>query len=63
MQYLNLATQYHNTNFIMCAQNPKELNETYRNQITCTQKELCTIIQMGVFCVDKTCFLRPGHIF
>ena len=33
MQYLNLATQYYNTNFNMCAQNPKELNETYRNQI------------------------------
>ena len=33
MQYLNLATQLRNTNFIMCAQNPKELSETYRNQI------------------------------
>ena len=33
MQYLNLATQYHNTNLIMCAENPKELNETYKNQI------------------------------
>ena len=22
-----------------------------------------TIIRIGVFCVDKTCFLRPGHIF
>ena len=32
MQYLNLETQYHNTNFIMYAQNPKELNETCRNQ-------------------------------
>ena len=26
-------------------------------------KKICTIIQMGVFCVDKTCFLRPGHIY
>ena len=63
MQYLNLTTQFHNTYFIMYAQNPKELNETNRNQIALTQKEICTIIQMGVCYVDKTCFLRPGHIY
>ena len=28
-----MATQYHNTNFIKCAQNPEKLNETYRNEI------------------------------
>ena len=33
MQYLNLATQYHSTNFIMYVQKPKEHNEAYRNQI------------------------------
>ena len=62
MQYLNLATQYHNTNFIMCTQNPKKRNEAYRNQIARTKKKIYTIIRMGVFCVDKTCFLRPGHL-
>ena len=28
-----------------------------------TEKEIDTIIWIAVFCVDKTCFLRPGHIY
>ena len=51
-----------NTNFITYAQNPKESNTTYRNWIAYTGKEICTIVRIDVFCVDKTCFLRPGHI-
>ena len=35
-------------------------NETYRFCIAHIEKEIDTII--GVFCVNKTGFLRPGHI-
>ena len=27
-----------------------------------TEQEIFAIIQTSVFCVDKTCFLRPHHI-
>ena len=27
-----------------------------------TQQEIDAIIRTNVFCVDKTCFLRPGYI-
>ena len=38
-----------------------EFNTTHRNWIAHTEKEIGTILRIGVFCVDKTCFLRPGH--
>ena len=44
----------------MYAQTPKESNTTYRNWTAYTEKEICTIIQTGVFYVDKTCFLTYG---
>ena len=59
MQYLILAIQPFNTNFIIYAQNPKDFNKTYRIGIAYTEKEICIIL---VFCVDKTCFLRTSHI-
>ena len=37
-------------------------NKTYRIQTTHTEQELDTIIWMGVFCGDKTGFIRPGHV-
>ena len=40
-----------------------DFNKTYRIYIAYTEEEIDTIIRMGVFCVDKSCFLRPGHIF
>ena len=63
MQYLIMATQHFNTNLIIYAQIPKEFNEINRIWIAYTEKEICAIIRIGVFCVDKTCFLRPGHIY
>ena len=46
----------------MYAVNPKQFNKTYRIQIAHTVQEIDTIIWMGVFCSDKTGFVRPGHI-
>ena len=45
----------------MYAENPKQFNKTYRIQIAYTEQEIDTIIWMGVFCGDKTGFVRPGH--
>ena len=39
----------------------KESNAIYRISISLTVKEICTIIQRGVFCVHKPGFLMPGH--
>ena len=39
----------------MYEENPKEFNKT-------TKQAIVTIIQMDVFCGDKTDFARPGHI-
>ena len=47
----------------MYAENPKQFNKTYRIQIAHTEQEIDTIIWMGVFCSDKTGFVRPGHKF
>ena len=47
----------------MYAVNPKQFNKTYRIQIAHTEQEIDTIIWMGVFCGDKTGFVRPGHIW
>ena len=47
----------------MYAENTKQFNKTYRIQIAHTEQEIDTIIWMGVFCGDKTGFVRPGHIF
>ena len=33
-----------------------------RFSIAHTEQEIDVIIQTSVFCVDKTCFLRPDHI-
>ena len=46
----------------MYAENPKQFSKTYRIQITHTEQEIDTIIWMGVFCGDKTGFVRLGHI-
>ena len=46
----------------MYAENPKQFNKTYRIQITHTEQEIDIIIWMGVFCGDRTGFVRPGHI-
>ena len=46
----------------MYAEYPKQFNKTYRIQIAHTEQEIDTIIWMGVFCDDKTGFVRPGHI-
>ena len=45
----------------MHAENPKQFNKTYRIQIAHTEQEIDTIIWIGVFCGDKTGFVRPGH--
>ena len=45
----------------MYAENPKQFNKTYRIQIAHTEQEIDTIIWMGIFCGDKTGFVRPGH--
>ena len=45
----------------MYAENPKQFNKTYRIQIAHTEQEIDTIIWMGVFCGNKTGFVRPGH--
>ena len=50
-----------NTNLIIYADNPKGVNKTYRIYIPYTEQEIDAIIWTGVFYVDKTCFLRPGH--
>ena len=47
----------------MYAENPKQFNKTYRIQIAHTEQEIDIIIWMGVFCSDKTGFVRPGHKF
>ena len=47
----------------MYAENPNQFNKTYRIQIAHTEQEIDTIIWMGVFCGDKTGFVRPGHIY
>ena len=47
----------------MYAKTPKQFNKTYRIQIAHTEQEIDTIIWMGVFCGDKTGFVRPGHIY
>ena len=47
----------------MYEENPKQFNKTYRIQIAHTEQEIDTIIWMGVFCGDKTGFVRPGHIY
>ena len=39
-----------------------EFNETNRCWIAHRQQEIGVLIQTSVFCVDKTCFPRPGHI-
>ena len=46
----------------MYEENPKQFNKTYRIQIAHTEQEIVTTIWMGVFCGDKTGFVRPGHI-
>ena len=40
-----------------------EFNKTNRCWIAHIGQEIGAIIQTSVFCVDKTCFPRPGHIF
>ena len=47
----------------MYAENPNQFNKTYIIQIAHTEQEIDTIIWMGVFCGDKTGFVRPGHIY
>ena len=47
----------------MYVENPKQFNKTYIIQIARTEQEIVTTIWMGVFCGDKTGFVRPGHIF
>ena len=47
----------------MYTENPKQLNKTYRIQIAHTEQEIDTLIWMGIFCGDKTGFVRPGHIY
>ena len=46
----------------MYVENPKQFDKTFRIQIAHTEQEIDTIIWMGVFCGDKTGFVRPGHI-
>ena len=46
----------------MYVEKPKQFNKTYRIQIAHTEQEIDAIIWMGVFCGDKTGFVRPGHI-
>ena len=46
----------------MYAENHMEFNKTYRICIAHTKQTIVTIIQMGVFCGNKTGFARPGHI-
>ena len=46
----------------MYVENPKQFNKMYRIQIAHTEQEIDTIIWMGVFCGDKTGFVRPDHI-
>ena len=46
----------------MYAENPKEFIETYRIWIAHIEQKIDTIIWISVSCVDKTCFLRPGHV-
>ena len=40
----------------------EEFNKMNRFSIAHTEQEIDVIIQTSVFCVDKTCFLRPDHI-
>ena len=46
----------------MYVENPMQFDKTFRIQIAHTEQEIDTIIWMGVFCGDKTGFVRPGHI-
>ena len=39
-----------------------EFNKTNRVWIAHTELEIRAIIETRVFCVDKICFPRPGHI-
>ena len=45
----------------MYAENPKEFNKTYGICISYTKQTIVTIMQMGIFCGNKTGFARPGH--
>ena len=42
----------------MYAENPKQLNKTYRIWIAHTEQEIDTIIYMGIFSGNKTGFVR-----
>ena len=39
-----------------------KFNKSNRFWVAHTEQERCPIIQTSVFCVDKICFPRPGHI-
>ena len=36
--------------------------KTNRFLVAHTEQEICAIIWTSLFCIDKTCFPRPGHI-
>ena len=46
----------------MYAEIHEEFNKTYRFWIAHTEQEIGAIKRASIFCVDKTCFPRPGHI-
>ena len=48
--------------YVSCIELHEEFNTTNRFWIAHTEQEIGAIIQTSVFCIDKTCFLRPGHI-
>ena len=39
----------------------EEFNKANKFWVARTEQEISAIIQTSVFCVDKTCFPRPGH--
>ena len=41
----------------------EQLNKANSFCIAHTEQEIDSVIQASVFCVDKTCFLRPSNIF
>ena len=50
----------------MSSYNYEVINEEFKANrfgIAHTEQEIGAIIQTSVFCVDKICFPRPGHIY